>query len=178
MGCIELPRPMHVGRADFGLYQSDVSDFSRSLLPESLAGRVRRDPGVAAVAKVKLFVDGGTLVFGLDPSEFAYRRLVVVSGVRGAAMAGDQSGRQLGQAVQIAGRSFAITGLYHSGHRFEDLGVVLPLHTVEALAHRPGEITSVGVTVRLGRNVTGSPRGVQGWVAQSSGRQSLSLGWW
>jgi len=27
---------LHVGRADFGLYQGDVSDFPRSLLPESL----------------------------------------------------------------------------------------------------------------------------------------------
>src|SRR5437899_595840 len=61
---------MHVGRADFGLYQSDVSDFSRSLLPEALGASVARDPGVAAVAKVKLLVDGGTLVFGLDPREF------------------------------------------------------------------------------------------------------------
>src|SRR6476646_4650612 len=61
----------HVGRADFGLYQADVSDFTRSLLPESLAAKVARDPGVAAVSKVKLLVDGGTLVFGLAPHEFA-----------------------------------------------------------------------------------------------------------
>jgi hypothetical protein len=27
----------HVGGADFGVYQSDVSDFTRSLLPESMA---------------------------------------------------------------------------------------------------------------------------------------------
>ncbi|HUY71969.1 MAG TPA: hypothetical protein VMV08_06985, partial [Gaiellaceae bacterium] len=27
----------HVGRADFGLYQANVSDFTRSLLPDSLA---------------------------------------------------------------------------------------------------------------------------------------------
>ena len=31
---------IHVGRSDFGLFQSDVSDFTRSLLPESLAARV------------------------------------------------------------------------------------------------------------------------------------------
>ena len=29
----------------------------------------------------------------------------------------------------------------------EDLGVVLPIATVEALAGRPGEVTSIGVTV-------------------------------
>jgi putative ABC transport system permease protein len=144
---------MHVGRADFGLYQSDVSDFTRSLLPESLATKVAHEPGVAAVAKVKLLVDNGVLVFGLDPSEFAYRRFVIVAGERGAVLAGDHSGKHLGQAVEIAGRSFTVNGIYHSGDRFEDLGVVLALHTVESLAQRPGEITSIGVTVTLGQNV-------------------------
>jgi putative ABC transport system permease protein len=144
---------MHVGRADFGLYQADVSDFTRSLLPESLAAKVARDPSVAAVSKVKLLVVGGTLVFGLDPKEFAYRRFVVVAGVRGSTMVGDRSGKKLGESFRLLGRSFTVAGIYHSGDRFEDLGIVLPLHVVEALARRPGEITSIGVTVRLGASV-------------------------
>ncbi len=144
---------MHVGRADFGLYQAEVSDFTRSLLPESLAAKVARDPGVAAVSKVKLLVVGGTLVFGLDPKEFAYRRFVVVAGSRGPVMAGDHSGKKVGDTIRLLGRSFTVSGIYHSGDRFEDLGIVLPLHTVEALAGRPGEITSVGVTVKLGASV-------------------------
>jgi putative ABC transport system permease protein len=143
----------HVGRADFGLYQADVSDFTRSLLPESLARQVARDPGVSAVSSIKLLIVGGTLVFGLDPGQFAYRRLVVVQGVRGEAMAGDHSKKHLGELVMLGGRSFRVAGIYHSGDRFEDLGIVLPLHTVEALARRPGEVTSIGVTVKLGRNV-------------------------
>jgi putative ABC transport system permease protein len=144
---------MHVGRADFGLYQAEVPDFTRSLLSESLAAKVARDPGVAAVSKVKLLVVGGTLVFGLDPKEFAFRRFVVVAGSRGSAMAGDHSGKKLGESVRLLGRSFAVSGIYHSGDRFEDLGIVLPLHTVEALSRRPGEITSIGVTVKLGASV-------------------------
>jgi putative ABC transport system permease protein len=144
---------MHVGRADFGLYQSDVTDFTRSLLPESMAAKVAADPGVAAVAKVKLLVVGGLLVFGLDPSEFAYRRLVVVEGVRGTVMAGDHSGKHVGQTITLQKRSFTVSGVYHSGDRFEDLGIVLPLGTVESLAKRPGEVTSIGVNVKLGRNV-------------------------
>src|SRR5579864_8158521 len=91
----------HVGRADFGLYQADVSDFTRSLLPESLARRVAADPAVSGVAKVKLLIVGGTLVFGLDPTEFAYRRLVVVSGARGPVLAGDHSGKRLGEVVRL-----------------------------------------------------------------------------
>ena len=35
---------IHVGRADFGLFQGEVSDFSRSLLPASLAPRVASQP--------------------------------------------------------------------------------------------------------------------------------------
>src|SRR3954467_2736585 len=77
----------HVGRADFGLYQSDVTDFTRSLLPESMPAKVAGDRGVASVAKVKLLIVDGLLVFGLDPSEFAYRRLVVTDGKRGEVMA-------------------------------------------------------------------------------------------
>jgi len=143
---------IHVGRADFGLFQSDVSDFTRSLLPDSLARSVARDPAVAETARIKLLVEGGTLVFGLDRNEFAYRRLVVLSGSRGAAMAGDHAGKRVGQTVSFGGRAFRIAGLYHSGDRFEDLGVVLPLRTVEALARRPGELTTIGVVVKLGHD--------------------------
>jgi putative ABC transport system permease protein len=143
----------HVGRADFGLYQSDVTDFTRSLLPESMAAKIGSDRGVAAVAKVKLLIVDGLLVFGLDPSEFAYRRLVVTEGRRGEAMAGDHSGKHLGQTLTLGGRDYRIAGIYHSGDRFEDLGVVLPLAAVEALAKRPREVTSIGVNVKLGQNV-------------------------
>lgn len=143
---------MRVGRADFGLFQADATDFPRSLLPESLADKVARDPGVAAVAKVKLLVVGGLLVFGLDEHEFAYRRFVVVAGTRAPVMAGDRSGKRLGDVVRLGGRAFTVAGIYHSGNRFEDLGIVLPLRTVEALAQRPGDITSIGVTAKLGQN--------------------------
>ncbi len=142
---------IHVGRSDFGLFQEGVSDFTRSFLPESLADQVARDPGVAEVAKVKLLVEDGTLVFGLDPDEFAYRRFVVVAGKRGPAMAGDNSGKHVGETVRFRNRAFTISGLYHSGDRFEDLGIVLPLHTVEVLAGRPGEITSIGVNIKHGQ---------------------------
>ncbi len=182
---------IHVGRADFGLFQSEVSDFTRSLLPESLAAKVARDPAVAEVAKVKLLVSSGTLVFGLDPSEFAYRRFVVVAGSRGTVMAGDRSGKHVGQAVTLEGRSFAIGGIYHSGDRFEDLGVALPLRTVESLAQRPGDITSIGVAVKLGQDVHAVARRLErsypGVVAidepgkaikvDTSSRLIISTGW-
>jgi putative ABC transport system permease protein len=148
----------HVGGADFGLYQQNVSDFTQSLLPDSLAHEVAREPGVASVARIKLLIVGGTLVFGLDPHEFAARRLVIVSGRRGSGLlAGVHSGLHLGQGLTLrtpAGRrSYTVEGIYASGDRYEDLGVVLPLPTVEALAGRPGEVTSLGVTVTPDTNI-------------------------
>jgi putative ABC transport system permease protein len=143
---------IHVGRSDFGLFQGDVSDFTRSLLPESLAAQVAREPGVKAVVRVKLLVDNGKLVFGLDPSEFAYRRFVVLRGRRGTVMAGDHSGKQVGDSFTVANRRFVVRGIFHSGDHFEDLGYVLPLPLVERLARRPNEVTSIGVAVKLGAN--------------------------
>jgi putative ABC transport system permease protein len=143
---------IHVGRADFGLFQGEVSDFTRSELPASLAESVRRDPAVAQTARIKLLVDNGLLVFGLDRDEFAYRRLVVVAGSRGAVLAGDRSGKHVGSIVHVGGSTFTVTGIYHSGDRFEDLGVVLPLQVVQSIAHRPRELTTIGIVVKLGAN--------------------------
>jgi putative ABC transport system permease protein len=152
---------IHIGRSDFGVFQGEVSDISRSLLPESLAASIAREPGVADVAKVKLFVDRGRLVFGLDPDEFAYKRLVLVRGSRGSVMVGDRSGQDVGDSIRVGSRTFTVDGVYHSGDRFEDLGFVLPLRTVEALAKRPGEITTVGVVVHLGDNVKSVARRIE-----------------
>lgn len=141
---------IHVGRADFGLFQADVSDFSRSLLPESLAARVADVPGVANVAKLKLLAGDGFFAFGLEPDEFVWRRLVLLEGRpprSGEALAGDELKRT---HVRVGGRRFQVVGVYHSGDHFEDAGAVLPLTTVERLAHRPGEITTIAVSVEPG----------------------------
>src|SRR5262249_4381788 len=134
---------IHLGRADFGLFQQDVSDFSRSLLPESLAPRVANVPGVAKVAKLKLLANQGYFVFGLAPDEFVWHRLVIWQG-GGTTLAGNRLKRE---QLVIGREAFDVTGVYHSGDEFEDTGAVLPLHTVERLAHRPGEITAVAVSV-------------------------------
>src|SRR6266508_4143257 len=154
---------IHVGRADFGLFQADVSDFSRSLLPESMADRVTAVPGVAKTAKLKLFASeaGGQdsfFVFGLERDEFVWRRLVLLEGrhPRGEeALMGDTGAHRLGVHVgdelEVArGKRFRVVGIYHSGDVFEDSGAVLPLRLVERLANRPREITTVAVAVRPG----------------------------
>ncbi len=155
---------IHVGRADFGLFQADVSDFSRSLLPERVAARVAAVPGVAETAKLKLLASnvgkqGAFFLFGLDPHEFVWRRLVLLEGRQAQgdeALVGDRGARRLGihhpgdQLEAARGKLFRVVGIYHSGDVFEDSGAVLPLRIVERLAHRPGEITAVAVAIRPG----------------------------
>lgn len=143
---------IHVGRADFGLFQSGVSDATKSLLPVSLESRIRHDAGVAQTALVFLDVttvngQASSLVVGLDPNEFAAKRLTLIEGNRTGALAGDHFHAHLGETLHIGKRTFRVTGIYHSGDRFEDAGVELPLKTVQAMTNRPDEATSIGVIV-------------------------------
>ncbi len=154
---------IHIGRADFGVFQEGASDLTRSLLPQSLAKRIAATDGVDDVAGIYLRVEEvqgreSTLVVGYDPEEFPARRLVIVDGSRPRgeeALVGDAGARTLGltpgDTVEVEGRRFRVAGLYHSGNRFIDGAVVLPLTTVQSLASRPGEVTTFGVTVTLGR---------------------------
>ena len=147
---------IHVGRADFGVFQSGVQDATKSLLPVSLEARIRRDPGVAQTALVFLDVttvngQESSLVIGLAPDEFAAKRLTLVQGDRRGALAGDHFDAHVGETLRIAGRTFPVTGTFHSGNRFEDSAVVLPLAVVQALARHPGEATSIGVIVQPGQ---------------------------
>jgi putative ABC transport system permease protein len=154
---------IHIGRADFGVFQESASDLTRSLLPETLKGKITGTPGVADAARIFLRVSDvegrqSFLVFGYDPSEFPSRRLVIVSGRRAGAeeaLLGDTAARSLGLApgdtIAVEARKFPVAGLYHSGNRFVDGGVVLPLTTVQRIAGRPGEVTTFGVTVQLAK---------------------------
>ena len=183
---------IHVGRADFGLFQADVSDFSRSLLPESLAPKVASQPGVAQVAKLKLFASSvksqeSFFVFGLDPHEFVWRRLVLLSGHQpgpGEALVGDRAARRLrltlGDRLRVTPtRGFSVAGIYHSGDAFEDAGAVVPLRTAEALAARPGEVTTVAVTVQPGRPSSDVARALErrfpGTVAVNEPSQAIKV---
>jgi putative ABC transport system permease protein len=154
---------IHIGRADFGLFQEGAADLTRSLLPEELATKIERDPGVADLARIFLRVSTvngqeSVLVFGYDPNEFAWQRLVIVEGRSAAeneALLGDAGARRLGVGVggtlAIDGRRFRVSGIYHSGDRFVDLGTVLRLPVVQRLAQRPGEVTTFGIAVQLGQ---------------------------
>jgi putative ABC transport system permease protein len=154
---------IHVGRSDFGLFQTGASDLTRSLLPEQLANTVRSTQGVGQVAQIFLLVGAvehsdSSLLFGYVPGEFTERRLVIVSGRRAVgdqALVGDGAARiyrlRAGGIVRVGARRFRIAGVFHGGNRFVDRGVVLPLPIVQTIAQRPHEVTTLGVIVSLGQ---------------------------
>jgi len=148
---------IHLGRADFGLFQSGTSDLTQSLLPESLAGAVAREPGVASTGRIFLLSTQKLLVFGYTRGDFPARRLVIVSGGRAGAdeaLVGDAAARRLhlraGGSLRLGRSSFRIAGVFHSGNAFVDGGAVLPLRAVQRLARRPHEVTTIAVTVSPG----------------------------
>jgi putative ABC transport system permease protein len=181
---------IHVGRSDFGLFQSGVADATRSLLPVSLERQVARDPDVAQAAGIFLLVAKPGLVIGLDPRQFTWQRMTLVRGSRDGALIGDRFPGRVGETLVLEGRSFRVGGVFHTGDRFEDNGIVLPLPAVQQLAKRPGEVTSIGVTVRLGARpadvakrlerrygVTAIVEPGQAVKVDTSSRVILSVGW-
>jgi putative ABC transport system permease protein len=106
-------------------------------------------------------------------------------------MAGDHSGDDVGDTIRVGRSTFTVDGVYHSGDRFEDFGVVVPLRRLEAIAARPGEITTVGVVVKLGYDAKAVAREIEarfpGTVAvtepgqaikvDTSSRLIISTGW-
>jgi putative ABC transport system permease protein len=148
---------IHVGRADFGLFQAGASDLTLSRLPESLAGQIAREPGVAETGRIYLYVTNAGLVFGFARGEFPARRLVITHGkpaVGDEALVGDTRAAakhlRVGDMVSVGRRRFRVGGIFHTGDPFEDGGIVLPLRVVQQLAGRPRDVTTISVAVSLG----------------------------
>ena len=145
---------IHVGRADFGVFQAGTSDLTQSLLPASLARELTRERGVAAVAPIFLFNTQRLLVLGYRRGAFPARRMVVVEGRRARSdevLLGDGAARRLhvsvGEPLRLGKHSFRVAGIFHSGNAFVDNGGVLPLAVAQRLAGRQGEVTTIGITV-------------------------------
>ena len=154
---------IHLGGSELGMFQAGVGDLTASALPTSLVSRVRQQRGVRdaapiAVATGELPSHRSFLVFGVDPHGFVARRVVFLSGRVMAgpdeAVLGDAAARQLhlgvGGRLPLTGRPVRIVGIYHAGVPFEDQGAALRLDTVQRLLHRPGDATTIAVSLDPG----------------------------
>ena len=156
---------VHLGQADLGIFQSGTADPTTSVLPVSLAGRLEQRNDVAEATPILLVVeavkqDPASIVFGLDPKGFVVRRETVEAGKRalgpGRVMLGDRLASELGlrpgSTMKLKGRSFSVTGIYHSGEFFEDGGATLDLHSAQRLEGRGNEATTIAVQLAQGVN--------------------------
>jgi putative ABC transport system permease protein len=155
---------IHLGNADFGLFQGGLSDITASTLPESLVQRARTQSGVTDAVGVQIVTnevpaDSSMLLFGARSDSFLARRLIMLSGRQAAdseAMVGDQAARRLGvragDTLALRHGSFRVSGVYHSGLTFEDEGVILPLAVTQRIAGRRGAVSMIAVAVARGRS--------------------------
>jgi len=154
---------VHLGDADFAVFQSGVSDPTTSILPESFVGKLASRPYVAQATPYLIITNGipsqpAAIVFGAEANGFFARRLVFESGAAatgtGQIALGDTLASDLhvgvGGRLRIDGHSFLVSGVYHSGIFFEDTGAVLPLAVAQAISGRGGEETSVAVNLTPG----------------------------
>lgn len=149
----------NLGGANFGIFQSGVSDLTASVLPDSLVPAVREIPGVKDAAPIQLVTDAvpgssSAIVFGVRPRSFVVSRLVFPAGrsVRGdEAMIGDDLAGRLGlgpgDSIELKGERFPIVGVYHAGIGFEDEGLVVPLPAAERLAAGRSGVSTIAVTL-------------------------------
>jgi putative ABC transport system permease protein len=158
---------IRLGGAELGMFQAGVGELTASSLPQSLAARVRRRPGVADAAPISVATGElpgapSFLIFGVEPGSFVYRSLVVVDGRSPAAadeaMIGDAAARQLargpGDWLRLQDGRFRIVGIYHAGVPFEDQGAALPLAAVERIRGRGEDATTIAVKVARGVNAS------------------------
>jgi putative ABC transport system permease protein len=184
----------HLGGSGLGVFQSGVSDPTASVLPESLVGRLAKQPYVARATPLVLLVEGvkgesGAVTFGADPAGFFARSLVIVAGGRSVspeteALVGDRLAVQLhlapGGIITVSGHTYRVAGLYHSGILFEDSGAVLSLAQARLLTARPDEETDVVVDLaprtRAGAAAKVIERDFPGTQVISDPQQALRAG--
>lgn len=162
---------VHLGRSDLGLFQQDAADPTTSVLPASLVGRLRREPGIADATALALLVediaqDPGAVVFGANSNSFLTNRLVFSAGrmfrAPGEIVVGDALAPQLhlhpGDTLKVAHRPLRVVGIYHIGVAYQDSGAFIPLATAQAISGHAGEATTIPVKLDPGTNASAAKR--------------------
>jgi putative ABC transport system permease protein len=112
---------VHLGQADVGIFQKGAADPTASVLPTSLAARLEKRPDVSAATPLLLLIES-----------IKSQPQAVVFGA---------------DPETIKKRTLRVSGIYHAGIFFEDTGAIMPLTQAEQIAKRPGEATTIAVTL-------------------------------
>jgi putative ABC transport system permease protein len=143
---------------DLVVVRAGVSQQLTSNLDQSLGGRIRKIPGVRAVAgslaDVVSFEDANlvsVLTNGWEPGSLLFRGIRVLKGralEQGdgrAALLGRvlalNLGKSVGDTIDIAGEPFRVVGVFESDSWFENGGLVVPLAELQRIMGRNGSVT-------------------------------------
>lgn len=150
---------------DLVLVQEGVPDQLNSDLDQAIGDRIRRLPGVKAVAAGLVEVIGvprgktilNVIVQGWEPDSFNFDALEIRSGRRlrpddrrgallGATLA-ENLKKHVGDSIDIQGEAFQVIGIYQSFNVFDNGAVTVLLSALQAVSARPGRVTGFSVVV-------------------------------
>lgn len=143
---------------DLMVVRAGVSDKLTSSLDESLAGAIRKIPGVREVAgsymDVVSFEEANlvsVLVNGWEPGSLLFRGIRLLKG-RALARGDDHVavlgrvlamnlGKSVGDSLNVAGESFKVIGIFESDSLFENGGLIVPRAVLQKMMGREGYVT-------------------------------------
>jgi putative ABC transport system permease protein len=136
--------------------------FLNTSLDESVTGKLKNIPVVAQAApaiinEMDLTSDENALVYGWLASGYQLDSLQILSGRRfrdgeAEVMLGDVLAQGLkkkpGDALEIEGSPFTVTGVYHGGSALEADAVIMPLDQLQQLSSVQGKVSTIDVRLR------------------------------
>jgi putative ABC transport system permease protein len=171
---------------DLVVVKAGVSDRLTSNLDASVGDRLRRVPGVRAVAgslmDVVSFEEANlvsVLVNGWEPGSLLFRGIRLLQGR--ALQQGDTRvamlgrvlamnlGKKVGDPLSIAGEPFTVIGIFESDSLFENGGLIVPLAELQRMMGREGSLSGFVVVAdaadrrsveELGRRIEATVPGV------------------
>jgi putative ABC transport system permease protein len=143
---------------DLVVVRGGVSRGLSSSLDESLIKRLRRVPGIRAVAPSLLdavsFEDANlvsVLINGWEPDSLLFRGIRILEGrvfqegdgraaLLGRVLALNLN-KHVGDALDVAGETFRVVGIFESDSLFENGGLIVPLRELQRMMGREGQVT-------------------------------------
>lgn len=136
--------------------------FLNSSLDESATGKIDALPVVAEATPMiynlmDLTPDVNALVYGWKANSFEFQSIQVLSGTRfqdgqPEVMLGDLLASTLnkkpGDALDIQGSAFKVTGIYHGSSALEAAAVIMPLDQLQQLSSMQGKVSTIHVRLK------------------------------
>src|SRR5580704_2342787 len=136
--------------------------FLNTSLDESTTAKLRDLPDVAQASPtifnlMDLTPDVNALVYGWKDDAFQFGSLQILAGRRfrdgrAEVMLGDMLAQDLkktpGDILEIQGRPFTVTAIYHGASTLEAAAVVMPLDQLQQLSSLQGKVSTIDVRLR------------------------------